>query len=258
MTEKQYKYLYGPVPSWRLGSSLGMDPISAKDKVCSFDCSYCQIGKTTIHTKKRQIFVSTEELLEELKSLPPLDIDYLTFSGRGEPTLAKNLGEMIEEVRKIRREPVAVLTNASLLSDKEVRGDLSKANFVVAKLDASSDSVFKKMNGPVVEINLSKVVEGIKKFSSEYSDKLALQIMFANENEKEAKDIAQLARKIGANEIQLNTPLRPCRVNPLSAETMKEIEKHFEGLNVISVYKSVRKKVKPVSAKDTLKRRGKI
>jgi len=123
MTKKQYKYIYGPVPSWRLGSSLGIDPLSAKDKICSFDCIYCQIGKTTIHTKKRKVFVSAEQLIEELKSLPPVDIDYITFSGRGEPTLAKNLGEMIAEVKKIRKEPVAVLTNASLLYDKEVRED---------------------------------------------------------------------------------------------------------------------------------------
>jgi len=237
---------------------LGVDPLSAEDKICSFDCIYCQIGRTTIHTKKRKVFVPTEQLIEELRLLPPVDIDYITFSGRGEPTLAKNLGEMISEVKKIRKEPIAVLTNASLLCDKEVREDLSQADFVVAKLDAFSEPVFKKMDGPVAGVNLSKVVAGIKKFLSKYAGKSALQIMFTEENEKEAKEIAQLAGKIGADEIQLNTPLRPCGVKSLSENKMKEIEKHFEGLNVVSVYKSVRKKVKPVSEKDTLKRRGKV
>jgi len=255
--KKQYKYIYGPVLSWRLGSSLGVDPISVKDKVCSFDCIYCQIEKTTSHTKKRKTFVSTEEVIRELKSLPPVDVDYITFSGRGEPTLAKNLGTMIAEVKKVRKEPVAVITNASLLHDKEVREDLSQADFVLAKLDASSESVFKKMNGPVSGIRLSKVVDGIKKFLGQYSGKLALQIMFTKENEKEAKEIARLAREIGADEIQLNTPLRHCGVKPLSEKKMSEIEKHFEGLNVVSVYKSVRKKVIPVSEEDTLRRRGK-
>ena len=258
MKKRQYKYIYGPVPSWRLGSSLGIDPISAKDKVCSFDCIYCQIGKTTIHTKERKVFVPTELLIEELRSLPPLDIDYITFAGRGEPTLAKNLGEMITEVKQLRKEPIAVLTNASLLSDGKIREDLSQADLVVAKLDAASESVFKKMNVPVEGVILSRVMEGIKKFLIEYSGKLALQIMFVKENEKEAQEIARLARAIGADEIQLNTPLRPCAIKPLSEDRMKEVEKYFEGLNVVSVYKSVRKKVEPVSAKDTLKRRGKI
>ena len=139
-----------------------------------------------------------------------------------------------------------------------MREDLSQADFVVAKLDAFSEPVFKKMDGPVAGVSLSKVVAGIKKFLSTYTGKSALQIMFTEENEKEAKEIAQLAGKIGADEIQLNTPLRPCGVKSLSENKMKEIEKHFEGLNVVSVYKSVRKKVKPVSGKDTLKRRGKV
>ncbi|MGB2660928.1 MAG: radical SAM protein [Candidatus Omnitrophota bacterium] len=258
MSKKKYKYIYGPVPSWRLGSSLGIDPISDKKKICSFDCIYCQLGKTKVHTKKRKIFIPTEKVIEELKSLPPVGIDYITFSGRGEPTLAKNLGEMIAEVKRIRKEPIAVLTNAGLLYEKEVRENLSQADFVVAKLDAASEAVFKKMNGPVKGINLSKVIGGIKKFSSNHRGKLALQIMFVEENEKYAKEISQLARKVGADEVQLNTPLRPCAVKPLAKKKMKEIEKYFKGLNVISVYKSVRKKVKPVSKKDTLKRRGKI
>ncbi len=258
MTKKKYKYIYGPVPSWRLGSSLGIDPISDEKKICSFDCIYCQLGKTRVHTKKRKVFIPTEKIIEEIKSLPPVNIDYITFSGRGEPTLAKNLGEMITEVKRIRKEPVAVLTNAGLLYEKEVRETLSQADFVVAKLDASSEELFKKINRPVRGINVSKVIEGIKKFSGNYRGKLALQIMFVKENEKHAKEIAQLAKKIGADEIQLNTPLRPCAVKPLSKKSMREIEKYLKGLNAISVYKSVRKKVKPVSKKDTLKRRGKI
>ena len=258
MTKKNYRYIYGPVPSWRLGSSLGIDPISDRKKICSFDCIYCQIGKTRVRTKKRKIFIPAEKVIEEIKSLPSVNIDYITFSGRGEPTLAKNLGKMITEVKKIRKEPVAVLTNAGLMHEEEVRKDLSQADFVVAKLDASSEELFKNINRPVRGINLSKVIEGIKKFLRNYRGKLALQIMFVKENEKYAKEIAQIAKTIGADEVQLNTPLRPCAVKPLSKKKMKEIEKHFKGLNAISVYKSARKKVKPVSKKDTLKRRGKV
>ncbi len=258
MGKKKYRYIYGPVPSWRLGSSLGIDPISRAEKICSFNCIYCQLGKTAVKVKKREVFIPAERVVEELKSLPPVNIDYITFSGRGEPTLAKNLGEMIAEVKRIRKEPVAVLTNASLLHEKEVRKDLSQADFVIAKLDASSEGLFKKVNGPVGGINLSKVIEGIKKFSRAYRGKLALQIMFVKENEKYAEEIAQFAGKIGADEVQLNTPLRPCAVKPLSKKKMEKIEKYFKGLNAISVYKCARKKVKPVSRKDTLKRRGKV
>ncbi len=258
MRKKRYKYIYGPVPSWRLGSSLGVDPISGKKKICSFDCIYCQLGKTGVHTKKRKLFIPTEKVIEEIRSLPPVDIDYITFSGRGEPTLAKNLGDMITGVKRIRKEPVAVLTNASLLYDKEVRKDLSRADLVVGKVDASSEEMFKKISRPVKGIDLTKVIEGIRKFKRGYRGKLALQIMFIKDNEKYAKEIARLAERIGADEVQLNTPLRPCAVRPLSRKRMQKIERHFKGLNAISIYKSVRKKVKPVSRKDTLKRRGKI
>ena len=257
MAKNIYNYIYGPVPSWRLGSSLGIDPISEKEKVCSFNCTYCQLGKNGVYTKKRRIFVPTEKIIKEIKSLPSVDIDYITFSGRGEPMLAKNLGAMITEVKKIRKEPIAVLTNASLLYRKEVRKDLFQADFVIAKLDAFSEKLFRNINRPVKGINLSKVIEGIKKFSRNYCGKFALQIMFVPENEKYIKEIVRLVKNLGADEIQLNTPLRLCAVKPLSKKKMKEIEQYFKGLNTISVYKSVRKKVKSVSKKDTLKRRGK-
>jgi len=258
MPRKNYKYIYGPVPSWRLGSSLGVDPISGEKKICSFDCVYCQLGKTGVRTAKRRTFVPTERIIEEIKSLPPLKIDYITFSGRGEPTLAGNLGEMIAGVKKIREEPVAVLTNASLMDRKDVRQDLSGADLVVAKLDAPSEEIFKKINRPVKGITLSKVVRGIKKFSKIHRGKLALQIMFTPGNRENAKELARMARQIGADEVQLNTPLRPCPVKPLSRNEMSKIEKYFRGLNVVSVYGSMRKKVIPVSRKDTLRRRGKV
>lgn len=258
MTKNEYKYIYGPVPSWRLGSSLGVDPLSQEEKICSFDCLYCQIGRTTIHTRKRKVFVSSRNIIEELKSLPPVKIDFITFSGRGEPTLAQNLGKMIVGVRGIRKEPIAVITNSSSFCDKEVRKDLSQADFVLAKLDAPSEESFKKINKPAKGISLLKEIEGMRTFLKSYKGKFALQIMFMKENEKYAKELAQLAGQIGADEVQLNTPLRPCAVRPLSKRRMEEIKKPFKGLNTISVYESARKKVKPVSKKDTLRRRGKV
>jgi len=258
MSVEKYKYIYGPVSSWRLGSSLGIDPLSGKEKVCSFDCIYCQVGKIGFLTAERKTFVPVTEIIDELDSLPPLKIDYITFSGAGEPTLAENLGKMIKAVKKIRREKIAVLTNASLMDREDVRKDLSLANFVAAKLDASSPKIFELVNRPANGIRLDTIIQAIKDFKDDYTGKLALQIMFMEENEKYAAGIARLAREIAPDEIQLNTPLRPCGVKPLSKQALEEIKKHFEGLKVISVYEAEIKKVKPVSEEDTLKRRGKI
>jgi len=256
--KRRYKYIYGPVPSWRLGSSLGIDPLSVKNKVCPFDCVYCQIGKTKRLTDKREVFVKTEEIITELKSLPPLKIDYITFSGTGEPTLAKNLGELIQEVKKIRNEKIAVLTNSALLKDETVREDLSLADFVAAKLDASRGETFQLVNKPLKSLKLKEIIESIKKFRSYYRGKFALQIMFTPENKKYAEEIGQIAKEIAPEEVQLNTPLRPQRITPLTPSEMADIKKYFNGLNIISVYNADRKYVKPVSSEDTMKRRGKV
>ena len=258
MNRKKYKYIYGPVPSWRLGSSLGIDPVSRTGKVCTFDCVYCQLGKTKNFTDERRIFIPVAEIIEELDLLPPVQIDYITFSGAGEPTLARNLGRMIKAIRKTRNEKIAVLTNSSLLNRKDVQEDLLPADFVVAKLDAGSQECFKIVNKPMEAIKFDAILEGIKDFRGIYKGKLALQIMFIAENKKYAKRIAGLTKEIDLDEVQINTPLRPCSVKPLSKTEMETIENYFNGLNVVSVYNAEKKKVKPISSEDTLKRRGKV
>ena len=258
MNEKNYKYIYGPVPSWRLGSSLGVDPLSGKEKICTFDCVYCQLGQTKIFIDERKELVPVAEIIKELDLLPPVQIDYITFSGRGEPTLAKNLGRMIKAVKKIRNEKIAVLTNSSLLNRKDVQEDLLPADFVVAKLDASSKEVFEIVDSPLKTIKFNAVLEGIKGFKNIYKGKLALQIMFIGENRKYAEGIALIAKDINPDEVQINTPLRPCGAKPLSERELDEIKGHFKGLNSISVYEAEKKKVESISNEDTLKRRGKI
>jgi wyosine [tRNA(Phe)-imidazoG37] synthetase (radical SAM superfamily) len=255
---KNFKYIYGPVSSWRLGSSLGIDPLSQEGKVCTFDCVYCQIGKTNLLTKERKSFVRIPDLIDELSVLPSLKIDYITFSGRGEPTLASNLGQMIKAIKKIRKEKIAVLTNSSLMYREDVQRDLFLSDFVVAKLDAHSQKIFELVNQPIKDIKLDTVIQAIKEFKSNYSGKLALQIMFVEENKKYALEIAQIAKEINPDEVQLNTPLRPCKVKPLPKEDLDEIRKYFEGLKVISVYEAKIREVTPISTEDTLKRRGKV
>ncbi|MDP8229742.1 MAG: radical SAM protein [Candidatus Gorgyraea atricola] len=236
MTDKKYKYIYGPVDSWRLGRSLGVDLISGDDKICTFDCVYCQVGKIATFSDKREIFVPTEEIVGEIKSFPPLEIDYITFSGRGEPTLAKNLGEVIREIRKIRDEKTAVITNASLIDKKDVQDDLALADFVMLKLDSPSKELFLKINQPLKGVELNKVLKGIKEFKSKYKGKLALQIMFIEANKGLAEEIARLAKDIDPDEVQINTPLRPCDIKPLSKKEIDAIKLHFNGMSVVSVY----------------------
>lgn len=256
MKKHGFKYIYGPVSSWRLGRSLGVD-LLYKEKTCNFNCIYCQLGKTGRYRSRRGIFVPLNSLKKELRRVPHHGIDIITFSGLGESTLAGNLGRAIRLVRHMRREPIAVLTNASFMSRRGVRRELALADLVVAKLDAPDEKLFKNINRPALVIRWQKVLGGIKCFALEYPGKLALQVMFIKENKKVARKLAALAREIAPVEIQLNTPLRPCPIKPLSKREMVRIKKEFRGLPVVSVYEAKPRRAIPISTSETLKRRGK-
>lgn len=256
MVKHPFKYIYGPVYSWRLGMSLGVDPVAGKDKICNMDCIYCQLGKTVHWSNERKVYVPTEEIVKEVNSLPKADIDYLTFSGRGEPTLAKNLGEMIIALKKIRKEKIAVLTNSVLLYEKQVREDLSCADFVAAKLDACDQETVARIDKTMKGIAFERIVEGIRMFRRGFQGKLALQIMFMDANKGFAGKIADIAREIAPDEIEINTPLRPSGVNPLSRDELETIKGFFKGLRAKTVYEMERKTVEPFNKRDTIKRHG--
>lgn len=262
MEHSKYKYIYGPVSSWRLGLSLGIDPLSCRHKTCTFDCIYCQAGKTEVFPRDRGIFVPTATLIEELRSLPEVSIDYITFAGNGEPTLAANLGEMICEVRRLRKEKIAVITNASLLDREDVRQDLLQADLVEAKLDAHAAGLFKKVNRAMPGVSLEKIVGSLKAFREIFRGHLALQVMFVASNKAHAAEIAALAREIGPDEVEINTPLRESAVKPLPPEVIAAITDIFRkvcgaGIRVRSVYEAAREKSRPFNQKATEKRRGK-
>jgi len=257
MQKRNFRYIYGPLFSWRLGISLGIDLLSHKQKICNFNCIYCQLGETLRFTEKPRVYVKACEIIEELERLSGIKIDYITFSGRGEPTLAKNLGEVIEGVKKLKIAPVAILTNASLIEQVQISENLSLADFVIAKLDAYSQESLEKINQPAKTIRFEKILQGIKRFRKEFKGKFALQMMFVEENKEDTRRLAKLAGQICPDEIQINTPLRPCMVKPLSKEEIEKIKKYFSGLNFISVYDVQPKKVIPLSKKGTLRRRGK-
>ncbi|MCD6567521.1 MAG: radical SAM protein [Dehalococcoidia bacterium] len=251
--------IYGPVPSWRLGRSLGIDLLPSGGKACSFNCSYCQLGKTVNLTTERGEFISFSRLIREMEKVKEVPADYVTFSGRGEPSLASNLSQAIELARDIFRLPTAVLTNSSLMAREDVRYDLARADVVVAKLDAHEQELFQQMNCPGSGILFSDIVAGIRAFRKRFKGKLCLQIMFTGANRNFAGEIALLAGSLSPDEIQLNTPLRPCAVQPLSPEEMASIKGKFDGLGkVVMVYEADRPEVTPLDLQETLRRRIKL
>ena len=251
--------IYGPVPSWRLGRSLGVDLLSMPGKTCSFSCVYCQLGVTANFTTERMEFVSTARLKEELAELKGVAADYVTFSGTGEPTLASNLGQAIEVAKSTLHLPVAVLTNSSLMSREDVRHDLVKADVVVATVDAHSQELFGQINRPATGVLLSDIVEGIKRFREKFNGKLCVEVMFMELNKDFAAEIADVVKTLSADEVQLNTPLRPCAVKPLTLSQMAVIKANFSNFrNVVNVYEASRPEVKPLNLKETLRRRPKL
>lgn len=227
------KHVFGPVPSRRLGMSLGLDIVPFK--TCTLDCVYCQLGRTTVKTIERSPFVSKDELISELKvALNKRDqIDYITFSGSGEPTLNSEIGKMIDEIKLITDIPVAVLTNGTLLHLQEVRRDIEKADLVVPSLD-SVTSTFYEVNRPVQALDVELIIEGLRKFCEEYKGKIWLEIMLVRGINDDLPGIMQLSdvvTKLKVNKIHLNTVVRPPAedfARPLSEEEMKSILKFFD------------------------------
>jgi len=223
------KYVYGPVRSWRSDTSLGIDPIG-DISTCSFNCVYCQLGKIQKITTESKIYVPTEFILEDLKELEQKgefkyqDLDVITFAGSGEPTLAKNLAELITGIKNLyadqkRFVPISVLTNATTLMNPSARAGLLTADQISLKLDAYDDEILKKINQPAEGINMDTIINGIKllvldsKALTKPAPKLQLQIMLMPkilEQEKNyTKKLADLILELNINHLQLNTPSRP-------------------------------------------------
>ena len=251
--------VYGPVSSWRLGRSLGVDIVSTKGKTCSFDCLYCQLGRTVHPLVRRREFEPLSHLAQELEAVRNIKVDYVTFSGVAEPTLASNLGQAIKMVKSILNLPAAVLTNSSLMPREDVRHELGQADVVVAKVDASNEELFRRINRPRVKSTLDEILQAIGLFREEYRGKLALQMMFVKENKGYAPKMARIVEKLSPDEVQINTPLRPCAVKPLTPEEISAIRQEFAGLKgVVTVYEALRPAVTPLNLKETLRRRPKL
>jgi wyosine [tRNA(Phe)-imidazoG37] synthetase (radical SAM superfamily) len=248
--------LYGPVPSWRLGRSLGVDLLPAEGKTCSFDCIYCQLGTTVHPLTDRAEFVSLDALARELQAAKSVSADYVTFSGMGEPTLASNLGQAIQLAKSVLGLPAAVLTNSSLITRADVRQALGHADVVVAKLDAPNERLFRRINRPIVDCRLEDLFRGISLFRAGYAGKLALQMMFVKANKGFAAEMAAIARQLSPDEVQINTPLRPCPIAPLTPGEIAAIREEFPKFpNVVTVYDAARPEVTPLDVIETRRRR---
>ena len=206
------KHVYGPVPSRRLGYSLGVDILPFK--ICSLDCIYCQLGRTKRKTIQRKKYFDFDVILSQIKTVidSGQKIDTITFSGSGEPTLNVFIGELIKGIKKNTSIPVAVLTNSTLLIHKSVRNALSKADLVIPSLDAATQDIFVRMNRPHKSIKIQQIIEGIKKFRQEFSGKIWLEILFVkgvNDSLAHLKKLKAAISEINPDKIQLNTVVRP-------------------------------------------------
>ncbi|MFA5738130.1 MAG: radical SAM protein [Bacteroidales bacterium] len=223
----KYKFLFGPVPSRRLGMSLGIDLVPAK--VCSLDCVYCEVGRTTKLTANRAEYVPLNGILEELNDffIHNEDPDYITFSGSGEPTLNNRIKEVLQYVKSRKPSvPVAVLTNGTLCSDINVRQAIINADVVLPSLDAATDKVFTKINRPVPLLTAAKCIEGLTLFRQEYQGQMWLEVFILpgyNDDPYELAAIKNAILRIQPNKIQLNTLDRPGTVPGLRSATREEL-----------------------------------
>lgn len=239
-----YKFLFGPVPSRRLGMSLGVDLVPKK--VCSLDCVYCEVGKTTKLTLDRKEYIKYDKIEEELthyfNNNP--DPDYITFSGSGEPTLNIFIGKILQFIKQIKPNiPVAVLTNGTLFYDKKVREAILNADVVLPSLDAATEDVLKKINRPAKDLSIDKYINGLIEFRKEFKGKIWLEIFILpdyNDTKNELDELKKVIMRIKPDSIQLNTLDRPGTIYNLRGASKQELQQvsDYWKLNNVEIISS--------------------
>lgn len=205
------KYVFGPVPSRRLGRSLGVSPIPAK--TCNYSCIYCQLGRTPERSNARERFFPREDILAEIrKAVEAREFDYLTFVGDGEPTLNADLGWLIRKSKEFTKQPIAVITNGALLCDPKVAEELSNADVIMPSLDAPNEKLWKRINRPHRDLMHADVVQGLIDFSSKYSTRIFLEVMLVdkiNDSDNTLHELAKIIERIRPAKVFVNVPIRP-------------------------------------------------
>ncbi|MHC4558200.1 MAG: radical SAM protein [Planctomycetota bacterium] len=253
-------YLYGPVPSRRLGLSLGIDIVPFK--ACSLDCIYCQLGRTIEKTIERRDYGPIEPILAELKETlaKGLVVDFITIAGSGEPTLNSRLGELIDGIKEITNTAIAILTNGTLLYRQDVRAECAKADVVMPSLDAGDEQTFQRINCPHDDISIEKLISGLCVFRNEFAGQIWLELFFVEAMNTDAQQITKIKNaieRINPDKVQLNTAVRPTadpNIKRLNAEKLQAIAARLgPKCEVVADFSSGRNDKLPESeAEDTL------
>ena len=235
--------VFGPVPSRRLGRSLGINNIPPKE--CSYACVYCQLGNTIKLEVERKEFYSTYQIVEEVRELiSKVDsesnkINYLTIVPDGEPTLDPNLGKTIKALEQFNIK-IAVITNSSLLDNKNVRSDLLEADWVSVKIDAITENIWHKIDRPHGKLNLESILGGVKQFAKEYKNFLAVETMLVkgiNDTDNELRKISELSKSLKPNKVYISIPTRPPAESSVESPDEERLNMAYQifataGLNV--------------------------
>ena len=226
------QFVFGPVPSRRLGSSLGVDPIPFK--TCNWSCVYCQLGRTSPMCLSRSEFFPVDQIISELadalEDRTPREIDWITIVGSGEPTLHTGIGQLIRRIKAMTDLPLAVITNGSLLHLPKVRDDLLPADAVLPSLDAGSVDLYRRINRPPKTLTFDSLIEGLVALRKSYPGKLWIEVMLIkdiNDTPQALADLASVLRRIAPDEVQLALPSRPPAepwVEPSSDEGLRRAE----------------------------------
>jgi wyosine [tRNA(Phe)-imidazoG37] synthetase (radical SAM superfamily) len=227
--KRHRSHIYGPVPSRRLGLSLGVDLMPPK--TCDYDCLYCQLGRTSEWTADIAPYIRSQDIAGELKERLEMEPrpDYITMAGSGEPTLNSELQTVISSVKELCDIPVAVLTNGSLLGVPQVLRSCLSADLVLPSLDAGDEDAFRKINRPCPGITFKEVINGLVRFRERFEGPIWLEIMLLrgiNSGDPDVEKIRELIERINPDEVHLNTVRRPPAdrsARPVAAERMEEI-----------------------------------
>ncbi len=255
-----FKYLFGPIPSRRIGISLGVNVIPAK--VCSFDCVYCESGRTTKKTMQREEFFDAKKIIKELKNYlsdnPKLD--YITFSGAGEPALYNKIGEIVDFLKKEFPEyKICLITNSSMFVDADFREEIKNIDLIIPSIDAPSQEIFEKINRPLEGIKIKEIIDSIADFSQTFKGKLWIEIFIIeglNDKKEVLEQFSQILKPIKYEKIQINSLDRPGAdkdVQKAKYETLLEVKKVLgEKAQIVSRVEIPPEKRKEIANKEEL------
>jgi len=250
-------YIYGPVPSRRLGRSLGVDLVPFK--TCTYDCIYCQLGRTTVKTCERKEWVPIEGILTQVRKALDSNPDYITLAGSGEPSLHSGMADIISGIKRMASVPIAVLTNGSLLWVEDMAASIMDADLVIPSLDAYDQATFEQVNRPHEDITFDRMVNGLVEFKKTFPGKFWLEVFLLDGitgSLGEVEKMAEIAKEINPDRIQLNTVARPPAESYAKAVPMDKMEQfvevfgdscemitHFTGMHENSDLEARRKQV---------------